>query len=482
MNAIEKQNNLVSARLSPSFWVLWSVELWERFGYYGVQAIFTFYFVKSLGYSEAESFSIFGAFSGLTYGFIWIGGWIGDQYLGAKPTLLWGAVVLASSYAGLAFANAHTVFFALSGVVIGNALFKANPGSLIAKIITKGPALDGAMTYYYMAINIGSIFSMSITPIVAQHYGPRAAFLICFLGLLLGLANYLVFRKLLAPIGNLINKTSSSLKRFFVVALCSILSIGVVSFLLQNHTLSNLMIGLVVISAFFYFLKIAFSLKGTAKKHMLVAFVLIAQAVLFAVLYNQMPTSLTFFALHNVDNNLWGWAIPPAEYQVLNSLVIVLFSPLLACLYRKIPATHVTKFAIGMTLCATAFLVLTLPPYFSNNGLISPGWIVLTYFLQSVGELLISALGLPMVAALCPEERSGFVMGVWFLSYMLAGPIAAWVASFTALPTHTAMISRLESLQTYSHVFGSVGALTALVAALMWIARPWLNRVLESRS
>lgn len=477
MNALSRQEN-PSPSLSKAFWVIWGIELWERFGFYGVQAILALYFVKQLGYSESESFYVFGSFSAFVYGFVWLGGWIGDKYLGAKRTIVLGAFMLMLSYAALALATRATIFYALAGIVVGNALFKANPSSLISKLFAKGdPALDGAMTLYYMAINIGSFFSMALTPIIVESYGWSSAYALCSFGLLLGLLNYYIYRHLLQNLNTEAELRPLCLKRLSLVIGGAVVSLWVVAHLLYHTALCNIIIYVVVIAAFSYFLKIAFSLTGLERTRMIVALVLIGQAVLFFVLYNQMPTSLTFFAMHNVDNVVWGWHIPPAEYQVLNPLVIVIMSPILVPLYRRWPATHVSKFCIGMSLSAIAFLVLAIPSFTSTTGYASPAWMVLTYFFQSVGELFISALGLSMVAELCPASRSGFVMGVWLLTAMLSGPIGAWVGALT-VPSGLEPVSALVGMHLYGKVFVDIGVFTSLVAIGMWIARPFLNRLL----
>lgn len=472
-------NKAKASGLGKPFWVVWAIELWERFGYYGVQAILALYFVKELGYSEAESFYVFGSFTAFVYGFIWIGGWIGDKYLGAKRTIALGAIILMVSYAWLALATVHTIFYALAGIVVGNALFKANPSSLISKMFDKGDAsLDGAMTMYYMAVNLGSMFSMAITPIIAEKYGWSHAYGFCSFGLLLGLGNYYFYRKALSHINTEVERGPMNWPRLTMVLLGSVISTFIIGQLLNHTTVCNAIIYAVVAGAFLYFLKIALSLKGVERTRMIVALVLILQAVLFFVLYNQMPTSLTFFAVHNIDNHVLGWVIPPAEYQVLNPVVIVIASPILVWLYRICPATHVSKFCIGMSLAAIAFLVLAIPSYTSTTGIASPLWMVLTYIFQSVGELFISALGLAMVAELCPADRTGFVMGVWFLTSMLAGPVGAWVGALTVPDVSVTNLSALDSMHLYGRVFLDIGLFTGLVALLMWISRPYLNRLL----
>ncbi|MFZ9034684.1 MAG: oligopeptide:H+ symporter [Francisellaceae bacterium] len=469
-----------SRGLPKPFWVVWGIELWERFGYYGTQAILTLYFVQQLGFSQQDSFYVFGSFAAFVYGFLWVGGLIGDRFLGAKRTVALGAIILMLSYVGLALANQNTIFYALGGVIVGNALFKANPSSLISKLYAKGdPALDGAMTLYYMAINIGAFISMMITPIVAAKWGWHYAFWICAIGLFLGLLNYAIFYPLLKNIASEAGKKPMQFGRLIMIIAASLVAIIVFGNLLPHTAICYTIVYIVVTGGFLFFLYTAFSLKGRERIRMLIAFVLILEAIVFFVLYNQMPTSLTFFALHNIDNNVFGFMIPAASYQTLNPFFIIIFSPILAVIYRKVPGTHATKFCIGMSLCALAFLVLFLPRYINTDGLASPWWLVLSYALQSTGELLVSALGLAMVAELCPAAISGFVMGIWFLTTMLAGPIGAYVGNLTA-PPQGVTFTTMESMHAYTAAFGQIGLVTLIIAILMWLLRPILNKYIKT--
>lgn len=471
---------MLSRSIPRPFWILWAVELWERFGYYGTQAIIPLFFLQGLGFTQKISFYTFGSFAAFVYGFIWLGGFVGDKYLGAKRTIFIGAAILALSYTWLAFASKSNIFYALAGIIVGNALFKANPSSLISKLYEKGsPALDGAMTLYYMAVNIGAFFAIALTPIIAKHFGWSMAFGVSAIGMFAGLVNYIVFYRYLDGISTNAGKTPLNIKRVGIVLMLSVIGTLVIAQLLPHTTICYTLVGLTVTGGFIYFLKVAFSLEGQSRYRMLIAFVLILEGIVFFVLYNQMPTTLTFFALHNINNHVFNWVIPAAEYQALNPFFIILMSPILAYGYQKIPATHVTKFALGMTLCASAFLVLFLPRYTAVDALASPLWLVLSYFLQSTGELLVSALGLAMVAELCPRNRSGFVMGIWFLTTMLAGPLAAWVGGLTA-PASGVTLTTSQSLLIYTSVFGKIGVVTLVIALLMWLSRPFLNKYIES--
>ena len=174
---------------------------------------------------------------------------------------------------------------------------------------------------------------------------------------------------------------------------------------------------------------------------------------------------------------IFGHHIPPTSYYLLNSITIIIISPILAWIYKRVPGTHISKFAIGMILCASAFLVFWIPRFYNDHGIMSPVCMEVTYYLKSTGELLVSGLGLAMVAELCPKECSGLVMGIWFLSTMLAGPIAGSVGGLTQPPAHQ-HLTTLQSLHIYTDIFIDFGWVVLAVSALMWLSRLWFNHVI----
>ena len=137
------------------------------------------------------------------------------------------------------------------------------------------------------------------------------------------------------------------------------------------------------------------------------------------------------------------------------------------------------KFALGMTLCAVSFLLLYFSRYFyTGNGMVSPWWLIASYLFQSLGELLVSALGVAMVAELVPRKIAGFVMGMWFLTSAVAGFIGATVASYTAIPKQ--IKPGVESLIIYTNVFACIGIVTLIVAILMWLLSSRLSQYITN--
>ncbi len=241
-----------------------------------------------------------------------------------------------------------------------------------------------------------------------------------------------------------------------------------------------MVLGVVAICIIVIFAKETFAMKGAARRKMIVAFILMVQAIVFFVLYSQMPTSLNFFAIRNVEHTLFGIAFEPEQYQALNPFWIIIGSPILAAIYNKmgdtLPMPH--KFAIGMVLCSGAFLVLPLGTKFASDaGIVSVSWLIASYGLQSIGELMISGLGLAMVAQLVPQRLMGFIMGSWFLTTAGANIIAGYVANQMAIPEN--VTDPLMSLNIYGKVFLQIGITTAVIAVLMILAAPKLNRMTQ---
>ena len=136
---------------TKSFSTVFLIEMWERFGYYGMQALIVYYMVQRLGFPDERATLVWGAAAALIYVAPAIGGWIGDRILGTKRTMLMGAVVLAAGYALMVVPGQDTwfLFLALGVIVVGNGLFKANAGNLVRKIYEGDDSkIDSAFTIY----------------------------------------------------------------------------------------------------------------------------------------------------------------------------------------------------------------------------------------------------------------------------------------------------------------------------------------------
>jgi POT family proton-dependent oligopeptide transporter len=466
-----------------AFYLIFSIELWERFGFYGLQGIMAVYLVKQLGMSEADSITLFSSFSALVYGLVAIGGWLGDKVLGTRRVIMLGAIVLAIGYALVAWSghNPGIVYIGMATIAVGNGLFKANPSSLLSTCYTKDdPRLDGAFTMYYMAVNIGSFFSMLATPWLAANYGWSVAFTLSVIGMVITVVNFAFCQRWVKQYGSKPDFAPINIRNLLLTIVGVVVLVVIATWLLHNQQIARMVLGVVALGIVIIFGKEAFAMKGAARRKMVVAFILMLEAVIFFVLYSQMPTSLNFFAIRNVEPTLLGITFEPEQYQALNPFWIIIGSPILAAIYNKMGDTlpMPMKFAIGMVLCSGAFLVLPLGAKFASDaGIVSVNWLIISYGLQSIGELMISGLGLAMVAQLVPQRLMGFIMGSWFLTTAGANLIGGYVANLMAVPEN--VTDPLMSLEVYGRVFLQIGVATGVIAVLMLLTAPKLNRMTQ---
>ncbi|ENO4691354.1 dipeptide/tripeptide permease [Escherichia coli] len=443
------------------FFMIFFVELWERFGYYGVQGVLAVFFVKQLGFSQEQAFVTFGAFAALVYGLISIGGYVGDHLLGTKRTIVLGALVLAIGYfmTGMSLLKPDLIFIALGTIAVGNGLFKA--------------------------INIGSLIALSLAPVIADRFGYSVTYNLCGAGLIIALLVYIACRGMVKDIGSEPDFKPMSFSKLLYVLLGSVVMIFVCAWLMHNVEVANLVLIVLSIVVTIIFFRQAFKLDKTGRNKMFVAFVLMLEAVVFYILYAQMPTSLNFFAINNVHHEILGFSINPVSFQALNPFWVVLASPILAGIYTHLgnkgkDLSMPMKFTLGMFMCSLGFLTAAAAGmWFADaQGLTSPWFIVLVYLFQSLGELFISALGLAMIAALVPQHLMGFILGMWFLTQAAAFLLGGYVATFTAVPDN--ITDPLETLPVYTNVFGKIGLVTLGVAVVMLLMVPWLKRMIAT--
>ena len=479
-----------------SFSAVFLIEMWERFGFYGMQVLMVTYMIKRLGFEDTHANLVWGAAAALIYATPAVGGWIGDKLLGTRRTMLTGAVVLGVGYAllWLPVNSSQALYAGLGVIIVGNGLFKANAGNLVRKIYEGDETrIDSAFTLYYMAVNIGSMFSMTLTPWVRNYvgalYGDTAgwhtAFGVCSIGLALGLANYLLMRRALAHIGSPPDEARVSLSRAAAVAVGAVATVGVSILILQSETVARVCVyaaGIVILGIFLFLIR---GSRREERAGLIAALVLVVQTIFFFIFYQQMSTSLNLFAQRNVDLDfrLFGWHLftwIPEQYQNLNSIWIVVLSPVLVLIYNSLgrfgkDPSVAAKFAWGFLAVAAGYFTYGVGARWAVHGQVSSWIMVWGYGLYSLGELLVSGLGLAMIARYVPARMGGFMMGAYFVASGISQYLGSVVANFAHVPT--SMTDPLVSLPIYTRLFNELGfagiGCTAIAAAML----PLMNRL-----
>ncbi len=471
-----------------SFSTVFFIEMWERFGYYGMAALLVLFMVQKLGFSDTQANLTWGAFAALVYAAPSIGGWIGDKILGSRRTMTIGASILALGYLLLAIPSGSLFFLyaTLGVIVVGNGMFKANAGNLVRHIYEGDDSkIDSAFTIYYMSVNIGSTISMLLTPWIKAHYGWHAAFGVCCVGLLLGLTNYFFMRHSLKHIGSIPDDEPIHWRKLFTVLAVGVLVLFAVGFILRHETVARLCVyaaALIILAIFVYL--IARSARGE-RSGLVAALVLTLQTILFFIFYQQMSTSLTLFALRNVDwnqtlfgLNLFSWQ--PAQYQALNPIWIMILSPMLAFIYthlgkrgKDLPIAG--KFAIGFAVVAIGFFIYGVSGMFAVSGKVSSWFMIWGYGFYSLGELLVSGLGLAMIARYVPARMGGFMMGAYYVAVGMSQYLGSVVANFASVPQN--LTQAVQTLPLYTSLFMKLGIVAVGGTALAVILIPLMGKL-----
>ena len=479
-----------------SFTTVFLIELWERFGYYGMQALIVYFMVQRLGFSDDRANLVWGAAAALIYVSPAIGGWVGDKILGTKRTMVLGAIILTLGYALMAVPTEDTLFLfsALGVIVVGNGLFKPNAGNLVRNIYEGDDSkLDSAFTIYYMAVNIGSTFSMLLTPWIKDYVnttyghelGWHAAFAFCSVGLMVGLANYFMMRPTINHLGSDPDKKPVNKKYLAAILAFGLVAVAISVVILEYQEVARWFVyiaGVVVLGIFIYLIR---SSEAHEKAGLMAALILTIQTVFFFIFYQQMSTSLALFALRNVDWNfavfgihLWTWS--PAQFQALNPIWIMIMSPFLALWYTKAGAKNkdlsiAAKFALGFAMVALGFFVYGIAGNYAVGGKTSSWVMIYGYGFYSLGELLVSGLGLAMIARYVPARMGGFMMGAYFVASGISQYLGGVVANFASVPKD--LTDPLKTLPIYTDLFNNLGyaAIGATIIALASL--PLMNRL-----
>lgn len=483
-------------RQKKAFATVFLIELWERFGFYGMQVLIIYYMVQQLHFHDHRANLVWGAAAALIYVSPAIGGWLGDKILGTRRCMLMGAGVLALGYALMTLPASDTwiLFGAIGVIIVGNGLFKSNAGTLVRKIFEGDDSrLDSAFTIYYMAVNIGSAVSQLLAPWVKDYvnatyghgYGWHAAFAICCFGLLIGLGNYAVMRTSMHNIGSEPDTRPVSWSRLSLVILGALLAVALSALILNYEMLARAFVGLAglsVIAIFWYLIRTG---EHRERAGLIAAFILIIQTLFFFVFYQQMSSSLALFALRNVDPNfsifgmhLWAWS--PAQFQALNPLWIMLLSPLLATLYTKAGArgrdpSIATKFAMGFACVAIGFFIYASAGWFAVGGKADSWVMIWGYGMGALGELLVSGLGLAMMARFVPERMSGFMMGSYFVASGCSQYIGGLIANMASIPE--GITQPTQTLPIYTDLFFKLGIAGIICMLIALAVLPWIKRL-----
>jgi proton-dependent oligopeptide transporter, POT family len=459
---------------------LFFTEFWERFSYYGMRAILIYYMYYEvskggLGIEESTALAIMSIYGSLVYMSGVIGGWLADRVFGTSRALFYGGILIMIGHIVLSLPGDLTMLFiSMVFIVIGTGLLKPNVSSVVGDMYApEDNRRDAGFSIFYMGINLGAFLSPLIVGEVAKtsfHLG----FGIAAVGMLLGLIVFVATKKknlglagatVPNPLSPSEKKKYSLIVGLTAAALAVILGITIPAGIFTLDVFITLVgiFGITIPTIYFIVMYRSPKTTATERSRILAYIPLFIASVMFWAIQEQGSTILAAYADKRTDLEFAGLTISPAWFQSLNPLFIIVLAPVFAWMWVKLGDRQPTvpkKFALSLLFAGLSFLVILLPAYFGGeNTLVNPLWLVLSYFIVVLGELLLSPVGLSATTKLAPAAFSAQTMSLWFLSSAAAQAINAQIVKF-------------YSAETEMMYFGTIGGVAILLSLILFVISP----------
>jgi POT family proton-dependent oligopeptide transporter len=469
---------------------LFMTEMWERFSYYGMRGILVLFLSASvadggLGLGQGTAKALVGVYMATVYLVALPGGWIADRLLGARKSVLVGGVIIMLGHISLAVpAGAAFVYTGLTLIIVGTGLLKPNISTMVGHLYRgeEDARRDAGFSLFYMGINVGALLAPAIAGTLGQDVAWHAGFGAAAVGMALGLTQYVLGWKRLPNGGPPHRLTPEERRRFTTYAGSGVTALVVVAVLaaatgtltLDNVTWALTAVTILVAVGYFAFMFYGSHEITPDERVRLKAYAwLFVAAAIFQMIYDQAATELSIFAQDKTDLSIGGWDMPSSWLQSVNPVMVLLLAPVFAGLWVRLGdrVSTALKFAIGLALAGASFVVMAIAATAASGGVrVSVLWLLVTYLIQTAGELSLYPVGLSVTTKLAPAAFASQMMGVWFLATAVGDAIGGQV---------TRLSGSVLSQPAYFLCLGLV-AIAAGIAMVMFV-KPLRRLMAEHR-
>ncbi|MCF6297237.1 MAG: oligopeptide:H+ symporter [Flavobacteriaceae bacterium] len=487
---------------------LFFAELWERFSFYGMRALLMLYMVneifKALAERDAAAAAVYASYGSLVYASTVIGGRISDKILGMRSSIFLGGILMSLGHFVLAIENDIAFFLALAFIVIGNGFFKPNISTFVGSLYKDGDRRkDSGFTIFYMGINIGGFAAPLLCGWLAMKYGWHYGFGLAGIGMLTGLIFFWsgikknvfgnrglppsqeVYEKKILGIPQ---KTFVPIVAFLVapaiaLLLASYKSIASGETFLGEQNYVNLLFKLIGIAVIVYMSIIIYNSNPDERKKLFMAVLITFFMTLFWGFHELSGSVITLFADRNV--NLDG-IMNASQTNSLNSLVIIILSIPVSLFWAYLSKRNLNprtpyKFGMGLILAGLSFYILSLSGSSADeNGMVPFAYLLIMYFIISIGELFMSPVGLSKITDLSPKRIVAFMMGIWFLSSAYAFQIVGFISKQLAVESTDINVGGLQTLEIYTNGFDLISKYAFGAGLLVLIFSPLMKKLMSN--
>ncbi len=388
----------------------------------------------------------------------------------------------------------YILYLALALIIAGVGYLKANISTIVGELYELGdPRRDSGFTLFYMGINLGSFLSSISVGFIGIVWGWNWGFGLAGIGMAAGLVTFWVFQHWLegkADPPNPEKLKERVLGLITVETACYLAGLVIIAVAFSAVMFPSFFGGIVgwlgLIMLLIMLGYAGFGAKGEERGQMLAALYFILAQIPFWALFEQAGSSLNLFTGALVDKTMFGVSVPAPVFQALNAGYIILFAPVLAWLWvalakRKLNPSTPVKFALGVFMAGLGFYVLVAGINISGTALVAVYFVFLIYLIHTLGELMLSPVGLSAITKLAPARVVGMTMGAWFLFSGLSNYVAGLIASATGAQTIGGQIvDPVAAKAGYAEVYSSVGLVAMGIALVMLLISPVIKTLMGS--
>ena len=438
-------------------YVLFATEMWERFSFYSMLAMFTLYLQDTndgFGWTSARATGLYANYLMFVYASPLIGGWIADKKLGYRKAVMIGGLFFIAGHLLLSFPTLPAVYAALTCLVIGNGFFKPNVSTMVGNLYPDGSHLkDRAYNIFYMGINIGAFIAPLVASWVQSRFGFHPAFAVAAGGMVISVWILWQFKRHVEEPRR--NSNASATQEGDAAAVTTDAPPSSVS--QQNSQQKQSAMDAI-----------------PERKRIMALIVIFLVVIVFWMVFHQNGSTLTYWANDNTD---WTMLFSPENAENAGGIISNAINPfwVIALTFPLVffwkwldgkglePSTP-TKMAFGMTLTGLSFFVLFIAARMGEATVtgdnpyafrLSPMWLVFSYFVVTLGELMLSPMGLSLVSKVAPYRWRGLMMGGWFVA--------------TAIGNKLTMIGVFWERWLHSSFFAVLGAMALFMAVVLFL-------------
>ncbi len=485
---IEQIQNF-KGKYPKQLWYLFFSEMWERFSFYGMRGMLTYFMINVLVMNEEAANMQYGATQAFVYAFTFIGGMFADKILGFRKSLFWGGVLMIIGSVILSINPKDFFFIGIAFNIIGTGFFKPNISTMVGRLYRDGDERrDSGFSLFYSGINIGALIGGYVCIALGKSYSWNIAFGLAAIVMTISLLTFLFTQKSLGPIGlsPLANDEKSVRQRKeWLVFIGSLICIPLISIMVKQTEYTDYFMYTIGPLTLVYFLIETLKLNKSEQNKMWAALVFILFSIMFWAFFEQSGGSLSIFAANHLGTELLGFITvdPNGVNNAANSLFVIAFAPILGIIWvtmskRKSEPNTMVKFSLGFFFLGAAFLTLYATIFVADeNGMTSLDVFTLAYFIMTLGELCLSPIGLSIMTKLAPTHLQGMMMGMWFLASAYGQYVAGLLGAGMSLPNEKA--TKLEKLSSYTDGYYQLAIIAVLCGLLLLIFSKQVKKLMQ---